>query len=253
MVDSQPLLDIQTSHVQIQNGALSIDAYLAEPLGDGEFPGILVIQEIFGVNAHIREVTARFAQAGYVAIAPAIYQRIAPGFEAGYTPADIQVGRQYKEQTKADELLGDMAAAIAYLKTHPHVKSTGFGCIGFCFGGLVAYLTATLPDIKATASFYGAGIPTWCPGGGEPAIAYTPKITGTLYGFFGLEDPSIPPEHIDQIEEALKQYHIPHQILRYPGAQHGFFCDHRASYDPEAASNAWKQVLTLFQTTLVSV
>lgn len=158
------MVKIRAKQVKVPNGELQIDAYLAEPTGEGTFPGVVVIQEIFGVNSHIRSVTERIAQEGYVAIAPAIYQRTAPGFEVGYTSEDTALGRQYKDRTKADELLSDIQAAIDFLKTESNVKEDGFGAIGFCFGGHVVYLAATLPDIKATASFYGAGIATMTPG-----------------------------------------------------------------------------------------
>lgn len=240
---------IRTSQVQISNGDLQIAAYLAEPvLSEPQEPvaAIIVIQEIFGINAHIRDVTERFAKLGYVAIAPAIYQRLAPGFETGYTPEDIKIGRQYKEQTKADELLSDIRATAAYLNALPTVRTGAIGCIGFCFGGLVTYLAATLSEIKAAASFYGAGIPVWSPGGGQPTIAYTPEIKAKLYAFFGMEDASIPAEHVDQIEAELQKHQIPHRIFRYPGADHGFFCDQRASYHPNSAADAWVQVQELF-------
>jgi carboxymethylenebutenolidase len=206
-----------------------------------------VIQEIFGVNAHIRDVTERIARLGYVAIAPAIYQRLAPGFETGYTGEDVKIGRQYKEQTNAAELLSDIRATAAYLNALPNVKSGAIGCIGFCFGGLVAYLAATLPQIKTVASFYGAGIPVWSPGGGKPTLDYTPDIKATLYAFFGMEDASIPPEHIEQIEAALQAAQVPYRIFRYAGAEHGFFCDQRSSYSSIAAADAWQQVQALFK------
>ena len=241
---AQPV-DIKTDQVQVQ-GDLAIDAYLASPQGKGPFYGVVVIQEIFGVNDHIRDITRRLAKAGYVAIAPAIYQRQAPGFESGYTEADLKTGREYKNQTKASELLSDIQAAINYLYTLPQVKQAGVGCIGFCFGGHVAYLAATLNAVKATASFYGAGITTETPGHGEPTIARTGEINGTIYGFFGLEDELIPNEQVDEIEAALKKHGIKHRIFRYPGAGHGFMCDQRASYSPNAAQDAWQHVLALF-------
>jgi carboxymethylenebutenolidase len=241
--------EIRTKNITIPNGDLQIAAYQAQPASEGQFPAVIVIQEIFGVNAHIREVTDRIAKEGYVAIAPAIYQRQAPGFETGYTPEDITIGRQYKEQTTASELLSDIQATIDYLKTLPSVKQTGFGCIGFCFGGHVAYLAATLPEIKATASFYGAGIATLTPGGGTPTIARTADIKGTLYAFFGTQDASIPPEQVDQIAIELEKHQISHRIFRY-NAQHGFFCDHRGNYDATAANDSWEQVKDLFQQEL---
>lgn len=248
MTVSQANSEIRTTHIQITNQALQIDAYLAEPTSSEPVPAIIVIQEIFGVNAHIRDVTERFARLGYVAIAPAIYQRLTPGFETGYTPEAVKLGRQYKEQTQANELLSDIQATAAYLNALPHVRTGAIGCIGFCFGGLVTYLAATLPEIKAAASFYGAGIPTWSPGGGQPTLAYTSQIKGTLYAFFGMDDASIPPEHVNQIEAELQKSHIPHRIFRYPNADHGFFCDQRASYNAQAAADAWQHVQELFRT-----
>jgi carboxymethylenebutenolidase len=242
--------EITTQSVQIHNGDLAIDAYLAMPQREGSFTAVIVIQEIFGVNDHIRDITRRFARQGYVALAPAIYQRQAPGFEAGYTAKDIEIGRNYKNQTQATELLSDIQAAINYLYSLPQVKPQGVGCIGFCFGGHVAYLVSVLPEIKATASFYGAGIANWSPGAGEPTIARTKEIKGRLYAFFGMEDASIPGAEVSQIELELGKWGISHRIFRYPGADHGFFCDQRSSYNQKAAEDAWSHVLELFSSTL---
>jgi len=241
---------IDTKTVKLSQDNLEIQAYLAQPQEPGSYPGVIVLQEIFGVNAHIREVTERIAKEGYVAIAPAIFERIAPGFETGYTPEAIETGRNYAMQTKASELLSDIQTAIDYLKSLPQVKKDGFGCIGFCFGGHVAYLTSSLPDIKATASFYGAGITVRTPGGGAPTLTLTPDIKGTLYAFFGIEDASIPQEQVNEIEAELEKYKIEHRVFRYDGADHGFFCDHRASYNPKAAADAWEQVKQLFNSQL---
>lgn len=242
--------EIKTDSVKIANGSLEIPAHLAMPAEPGSFPGIVVVQEIFGVNNHIRDVTQRVAKQGYIAIAPALYQRLAPGFETGYTADDIKIGRQYKEQTQADELLSDIQATINYLISKTPTKPDAIGCIGFCFGGHVAYLAATLPDIKATASFYGAGITTWTPGGGEPTLSRTKDIKGTVYAFFGMEDASIPASQVDEIEEALEKHQVLHRIFRYEGADHGFFCDQRASYNEAAATDAWNQVKQLFRQEL---
>ncbi len=238
---------IDTKTVTIAADSVQIDAYLAKPQETGNYPGIVVLQEIFGVNAHIQEVTERIANAGYVAIAPALFQRQAPGFSTGYTPEDIKVGKDYAwGQTKASELLSDIQSAIDYLKTLPEVKKDAFGCIGFCFGGHVAYLAASLADIKATASFYGARITTTTPGGGEPTINVTSDIKGMLYAFFGIEDSSIPTEQVDQIEAELKKCQVRGSVFRYQDAEHGFFCDRRASYNAQAAADAWGMVKELF-------
>ncbi len=240
---------IRAEWVKVTNGALEIDAYLAEPAESGTFPGVIVIQEIFGVNSHIRSVTERIAREGYVAIAPAIFQRTAPGFEVGYTEADTIEGRKHKDLTTAAQLLSDIQAAITYLQTKSNVNGDKFGAIGFCFGGHVVYLAATLPAIAATASFYGGGIATMTPGGGEPTVTRTGEITGTLYAFFGTQDPLIPNDQTKQVEVALQAHHIPHRVFRYP-AGHGFFCDQRADYHPESAADAWEKVKELFRQKL---
>ncbi|MBU6230361.1 MAG: dienelactone hydrolase family protein [Cyanobacteria bacterium REEB459] len=243
-------LPIQATTVTLASSELEIPAYLAAPTAPGPFPGVVVIQEVFGVNAHIQSVCQRLAAAGYIAIAPHLYHRQVANFEVGYSPAELALGRQYKAATRSDQLLRDIQAAIAYLDHSPTIRAGGVGCLGFCFGGHVAYLAATLPAIKATACFYGAGIPTMTPGGGEPTLSLTAHIQGRVYGFFGEADPLIPQQEVDQIESALTQHGIPHRILRYPGADHGFFCDQRSSYQALAAEDAWQQVLELFATTL---
>ncbi len=242
--------EIQTDTVEVANDNLQIPAYLAMPVGENSLPAVVVLQEIFGVNDHIRDVTRRVAKEGYIAIAPALYHRQAPGFEAGYTDQDIKIGKQYKDQTKAEELLSDIQATINYLISQTPAKANGIGCIGFCFGGHVAYLAATLPDIQATASFYGAGITTMTPGGGSPSITRTKEIKGTMYAFFGMEDASIPTQQVDEIELALDKNQVLHRVFRYQRADHGFFCDQRASYNEAAAAEAWNQVKQLFRQEL---
>ncbi|MBE9080411.1 dienelactone hydrolase family protein [Romeria aff. gracilis LEGE 07310] len=247
-------IQVKTETVEVSNGNFKLPAYLALPTdADSDpapVPAVVVLQEIFGVNAHIRDVTERLARLGYVAIAPALYHRQAPGFEAGYTAADVKLGRQYKVQTRADQLLGDIQAALRYAQNLPQTRSGGAGCIGFCFGGHVAYLAATLPEVAATAAFYGAGITDTSLGPGEPTIACTSEINGILYGFFGQEDDLIPLAAVDEIEAALERENVPHKIFRYADAGHGFFCDRRDSYRPTAAADAWEKTQTLFAQTL---
>jgi carboxymethylenebutenolidase len=241
--------EISGSFVKVPNKGLEIDAYLATPSTEGKLAAVIVVQEIFGVNSHIRDVTERIAKLGYAAIAPAMFHRVAPGFDVGYSPEDIQLGVQYMQQTKADEILSDIEATIAYLKTLPNVKADTIGTIGFCFGGHVVYMAATLPDIKATASFYGGGIATSSFGGDSPTINRTPDIKGKIYTFFGTRDSSIPQEQNQKIEDELKKHSIDHRVFRYD-AEHGFFCDQRGSYNAQAASDAWEHVMELFKSKL---
>lgn len=243
--------EISTSSVKVSNGSLQIEAYLAMPVNGISLPGVIVLQEIFGVNSHIRDVTQRLAKEGYIAIAPALFQRSAPGFETGYSAEDVEIGKDYKAQTRAAELLSDIQATLNYLVSQTAVNPDAIGCIGFCFGGHVAYLAATLPEIQATASFYGAGIATMTPGGGEPTLSRTAEIKGrTIYAFFGMEDESIPAKEVSKIEATLNKEEVLHRIFRYKGAGHGFFCDQRASYNEAAAKDAWEQVKQLFRQEL---
>lgn len=241
---------ISSGWIKVPNQELAIDAYLAIPEASGIYSAVIVIQEIFGVNEHIRNITRKLARSGYIAIAPAIYQRQIQGFEAGYTSEDTKLGRQYKTRTQATELLSDIQATIEYLYGLPEVKQEGVGTVGFCFGGHVVYLAATLKDVTATASFYGAQIVSWCPGESEPTINKTKDIKGTIYTFFGTEDPLIPNDQTEQIELELQQQKVAHQVFRYEGATHGFMCDRRDSYNPDAAKDAWKKMLDLFSQKL---
>ncbi len=238
-------MDIKTDWVRIPDEQAPLEAYLACPLASGPWPGVVLFQEIFGVNSHIREVAERLARLGYVVIAPDLFYRSAPRLDLDYT--EMAKGRHHKDQTTATQLLADTQAALTYLEGV--ARPGGYGCIGFCFGGHVAYLAATLPQIKATACFYGGGIATMTPGGGAPTLERTPEIKGRLYGFFGNQDPLIPGAEVDQIAAALEKAHVDHRIFRYD-ASHGFFCDRRSDYSPVAAADAWSHVQELFQTTL---
>jgi carboxymethylenebutenolidase len=259
-------IEISTTYVKIPNNDLQIDAYLAQPVNPGTFGAVIVFQEAFGVNNHIRDITELIAKQGYVAVAPAMYQRIAPGFEfgfcqedVGYSPEAYRLGLQYYQQVKYQEIFSDIQAAIAYLKTLPNVKPDRIGAIGFCFGGHVAYMAATLPDIKATASFYGGGITTSSYGEDTPTINRTPEIQGAIYAFFGTRDSIVSQEENEKIEAELKKYQINHRVFRYD-AGHGFFAGlfkdqypaivQHPSYQEGAADDAWKQVLALFQNNL---
>lgn len=259
-------IKIKTNYVRVPNQGLNIDAYLAQPVREGKFAAVIVFQEIFGVNKNIREITDLIAQQGYVAIAPAMYQRIASGFtrdfspeHCGYSPEAYQLGVQYYQQVKYREIFSDIQATIVYLKTLPNVKTEAIGCIGFCFGGHVAYMAATLPDLKATASFYGGGITTSSYGEDLPTLNLTAKIQGTIYLFFGTRDHLMSQEETQQIEAELKKQQIKHRIFRYD-AGHGFFAgffkdkypfiEQHPSFNPEAAPHAWQQVLELFKHNL---
>lgn len=235
--------------VNVPGEGISIASYLAKPTGAGPYPCVLVLQEIFGVNTHIRETARRLAQAGFMALAPALFQRTAPGLDIGYEAADITLGRSHKDQTTAPQLISDLKACLTYLKQQPEARKGPMGAIGFCFGGHVAFLAATLPDIGATASFYGGGLATTTPGGGPASITRAAEIHGEIQFFFGEKDPILPKDQVDRIDEEMKRAGANYAIHRYP-VGHGFFCDHRADYDPKAADDAWKKTVALFKRRL---
>jgi carboxymethylenebutenolidase len=259
-------IEINTKKVKVPNNDLEIDAYLAQPTSKGTFGAVIVFPEIFGINSNIRDITELIAKQGYVAIAPAMYQRIAPGFEVdfsqehiGFSPEAYRLGLEYYQQVKYQEIFSDIQATIAYLKTLPNVKKDAIGAVGFCFGGHVAYMAATLPAIKATASFYGGGITTSSYGEATPTIKRTSEIKGTIYLFFGTRDQLISQAENEQIEDELKKHHINHRVFRYD-AGHGFFAGffvdkhpflaQHPSYNPQAAPDAWQYVLELLQNNL---
>ena len=245
-------MEIATQRVSIPlQGAGEMGGYLAVPAGDGPFPAVLVFMEIFGVNSHIRDVVERVAKEGYIALAPDYFHRSAPGIELNYDDAGFAEGMKLLNQLQADEMISDAKAALTFLRGRSDVVGEKLGCMGFCIGGHMAYLTACETDVEATASFYGGGIAGDAgPGGAAPTLGRTSQIRGSLLALFAGEDPYIPQEETQQIEAALKEHRIEHSVVRYAGCDHGFFCDQRGSYDAKAAADAWERVRALFASRL---
>jgi carboxymethylenebutenolidase len=240
-----------TLHVPREDGADEhMDAYFAFPAEGGPYPGIVLFQEIFGVNDHIREVCRRIAEQGYVVVAPDIYHRTAQRLELGYEPEDVAKGREHKDKCTMDGLLADTRKAIQALHDRADVKSGGVGCVGFCFGGHVAFIAATLSDIQATACFYGGGITTMRPGGGEPSIKLAPQIEGRILMLYGDDDKGIPPEQVAEVRNALADAGARYEVRTFVGAGHGFACDKRLSYNVGASNEAWKMVFAMWDAEL---
>ncbi|RME24854.1 MAG: dienelactone hydrolase family protein [Deltaproteobacteria bacterium] len=239
-------MEITTAWTTLDVDGQPMQAFTARPVAPGSFPGVVLLQEIFGVNDHIRDVAGRIAAEGKVVIAPDLYHRVEPGVSLGYEPADIARGKKLKATVTAEGFDADLAACLAWLDSDPGTRTGPRGCIGFCFGGHLAFRAAANPAIGATASFYGAGIPDWSPGGGPPTLTLAPRIRGRILCFFGGRDPSIPPEHVEAIRQALADAGVDYEVRVFPDAGHGFFCDRRSAYDPPAAAAAWQAVLGLF-------
>ncbi|HXG21771.1 MAG TPA: dienelactone hydrolase family protein [Methylomirabilota bacterium] len=240
-------MEIKTERVHISVEGKTMGGYLARPTDGAPRPGVLVFMEIFGINSHIREVTERVAREGYVALAPDYFHRTAPGVEYGYDQTGFTEGLKLLNALKADEVVADARAALSFLKRQNYVRSDKLGAMGFCIGGHVTYLTACETDVKAAASFYGGGIAKEQGLGGQAStVGRTSKIQGKILCLFGEKDPLIPMSDIEKIRAELQKHQIRHEIVVYPGADHGFFCDQRGSYDKKSADDAWERVKKLF-------
>ncbi|MFL5060036.1 MAG: dienelactone hydrolase family protein [Xanthobacteraceae bacterium] len=201
-----------------------LGAYRADPSG-APVGGIVVIQEIFGVNHHIRNVCDRFAAEGYAAVAPALFDRQVRDFQSGYSPEEIEKARKFVANPDWDAMLRDTAAAIAELKSAGPVS-----IIGFCMGGTVAFLAAArLDGLTAAVGYYGGRI-----------VAFAdekPRCPTQLH--FGDQDQSIPLTDV----ETIKQKRPDCDIHVYKDAGHGFHCDERGSYHEPSSRVAWERTL----------
>ncbi len=210
---------------------------------------MLVLPEVFGVNGWVRSVAERLAGHGYAALALPIFSRTAPDLDVGYDAAGLEEGRRHRDQLSAAQFLDDARAAIAWLQAQPGLEQRPVGCVGFCFGGHLALLAATLPQVAATCDFYGARVSTDRPGGGPPTLAVVPQISGTLLCLCGDRDPLMPREELTAIQAALAASGQPPLIVA-EGAGHGFMCEARADFHPAAAAEGWSQMLALFEQQL---
>jgi len=213
-------------HIELTAGdGVKIGAYVAKPAGKPK-GGIVVIQEIFGVNHHIRAVCDRLAGEGYAAVAPAVFDRQQPNFESGYTPDEIANARKFVANPDWNAMLRDVQAAINELKNNGPV-----GIMGFCMGGTISFLAACrLSGLSAAVCYYGGQI--------AKNTDEKPKIPTQMH--FGEQDASIPMSDVEMIK---KKRDGDCEIFVYPNAQHGFHCDERGSYNAEAAKLAWQRAM----------
>ena len=201
-------------------------AFRADPAGTPR-GAIVVVQEIFGVNSHIRSVCDGFARDGYVAIAPALFDRVQPGVEIGYSQAEIEQGIGLKGKVALDQALQDIQAAVAAVRGAGKV-----GIVGYCWGGFLAWQAAAKVDgLAASVAYYGGGVPD--------AVAVDPRIPVLMH--FGRTDHAIPFAGVERFSKARPAV----SIFLYD-AGHGFNCDQRASYDAASAKVARERTLSFF-------
>ena len=210
----------------------TLDAYTAQPTDGRRYGGIVVVQEIFGVNQHIRETVDLYAAQGYVAIAPALYDRVQKNYETGYEQADIQAGLAVRAKVPLDGALADIKASIAQLAA----QDLPVGIVGYCYGGMLVWQSAAkLDGLSAAVSYYGGGV--------QDQADLTAKCPTMLH--FGEKDHAIP---IDKVKAYMARQ--PNLKVHIYDANHGFNCNHRGSYDAAAAKTALDRTLAFFSDNL---
>jgi carboxymethylenebutenolidase len=224
--------------LQVADGT-SMNAYVATPAGEEKLPALLVFQEAFGVNPHIRDITERFAKQGYVAIAAELFHRTGPGFEGSYT--DFSACMPHMQALTLDGLLKDAQAAFDWLQKKPRVLPNSTASVGFCMGGRVSFLANSALPMKAAISFYGGGI-------APSLLSRVPQIHAPVLFFWGALDSHIPPDQIRSVIDAMKESKKTYVNVEFSDADHGFFCDARASYKETAARQAWDLSLRFLAT-----
>jgi carboxymethylenebutenolidase len=204
----------------------TLSAYVAEPSGKPR-GALVVVQEIFGVNNHIKRVADGYAADGYLAIAPALFDRLQRGVELGYTPPEIEKGRAFIPQANLDNAMLDVAAAIA------RVQSAGkVGIVGYCWGGTVSFVAAAKAPVACAIAYYGGGV--------GANVALQPKVPVMFH--WGEQDAAIPMETVRKVEAAH-----PSEVSYVYNAGHGFNCDERGSHEAASAKLARERSLSFLR------
>jgi carboxymethylenebutenolidase len=223
------------------------------PSAGTSFPAIIVAQEAFGVTRHIEKVCDRFADEGYVAMAPALYHRDHPNPKLGYGDEDAPTRTRYMNSLRDDELVEDINVTINYLQNRfPRTRGQKIGIVGYCVGGRIAYLAAaSCPGLSAASVYYGGRI--LIPFGDGPApIDLTGNISCPVMGNFGGQDENPSPADVATIDQALTAAGVAHDFKTYDDAGHGFNCDERGSYNEAAAADAFARTVAFFNEHLKS-
>ena len=224
--------------VQTPDGTMA--TYIYRPDDDQPHPSVIVVQEIFGVNANIRSIAQRFAEEGYVAAAPDVFYRSGRLQEIPYSEMQQAIGMM--QSITDDGILGDLNAVMRYLQAYPHALQGRTGITGYCFGGRVSFLAATAVEgLSAAAVYYGGRIV----GDGGP-LADAANISAPIIGLFGNDDQNPTPDDVAAIDAELTRLGKAHEFHAYDGAGHGFMCEDRGSWRAEAAADAWDKTLAFF-------
>jgi carboxymethylenebutenolidase len=236
---------LEAGEVKIPVGDGTIPAYRAMPAQGGPFPTVLVIQEIFGVHEHIKDICRRFAKLGYFAVAPELYAR--QGDVSKMTDFSEIIGKVVSK-VPDKQVMGDLDAAVAWAKTTGKADTTKLGATGFCWGGRIVWLYAAHnPNLKAGVAWYGRLV-------GQPddlhpkhPLELVSDLKAPVLGLYGGADMGIPNDTVDSMQKALKAANKPSEIVLYPDTPHGFHADYRPSYRKEQAEAGWKRLQEWFK------
>ena len=243
-VVSTPADRLATADGKVPMGDFSIPIYEARPAAAGRYPVVLVIPEVFGMHEHIKDVTRRFAAAGFLGITFEPYAR-----EGGvlHLP-DIAAVRKVVDPIPDDRVMADLDAVAAYAKGHPAAQADRIGVTGFCRGGMYTLLYAAHnPRIKAAVPWYGQIRPSLTPGVRTAGpLDLAGRIHAPVLGLYGGEDLGIPIADVREMEAVLKKAGKTAEFVIYPGAPHAFYADYRPSFRPEAAADAWRRCVAWF-------
>ncbi len=234
------MADIKDTMVQYQSNGVTVRAYVAAPNVKEKRPAIIVVQEWWGLNEHMKDVARRYANEGYVAVVPDLYSRLGNKVTANPNEAG-----QLMNSLKQEEGLKDLNATVAYVKTYPGVDATRIGVTGFCMGGSYALMLPCVNrDIKAAVPYYGQ-VP-------NPDTPLQQLACPVLY-IYGEDDGWITKADVQRLAAALKKYNKPGEVKTYPGAPHAFFNDTRKDvYKAAEAKDAWMRTLAFFKQHLKS-
>jgi carboxymethylenebutenolidase len=236
-----PELLTEYKKVTVADGS-EMQVYYARPATASRYRGLVLFQEAFGVNEHIRTVAERFARENWVVVAPELFHRTAPGFQAGYNK--IRAAMPHMQALTEQGLEADIRAAHNLLRDDSAADTEKIASVGFCMGGRVSFLAATVLPLKAAVSFYGGGIGPSASGPG--LLNHVPDIQAPVLLFWGGLDKHIGHDQPQTVVSALRAAKKKYVNVEISDADHGFFCDAQPSYNPEASVEAWALTKAFF-------
>ncbi len=232
---------MQEAKITVPTADGPMGIHLAAPAARGTpRRGVVLLHEAYGVNAHVLRLCDRLAAAGYVAAAPELFHRSGAARSFGYE--DFASARPILTALTNDQIVSDARAAVGFLAARSDVNRRQLVALGFCLGGFAAALAACHLPLAAAVAFYGGGLTRQRPGFAlRPLLDDLAGLGCPALFIFGADDENIPPADIETLRRRLEALGKPHEIVVYPGARHGFFCEDRKSYNVTAAESAWKK------------